>query len=215
MPDDDRFPRYLSPAWRKVLHCLQGNDPAERVGDAVTKALAATIRTIHGIPSLPSLAEKMCEAASNGDPLRFDSPAGRKHVPTKIAERAAATLAMTMQRELVLVSCLLRRQALIAGGRSDADELTRYRRRSPAGTDSLVAMTWQLERLRDCLNTTDPWQGIVSEFPPIMDVERLAPAQVTRLYGAYVQEWEAVDLASFGLRGDRSAALCETKSDQS
>jgi hypothetical protein len=42
MPDDDRFPRYLSPAWRKVLRCLQGRDPAER-GDAVTKAVAATI----------------------------------------------------------------------------------------------------------------------------------------------------------------------------
>jgi hypothetical protein len=104
MPDDDRFPRYLSPAWRKVLHCLQGHDPAERVDDAVTKALAATIRTVHGIPSLPSLAEKMREAASMGDSLRFDSPTGRAHVPTKIAERAAATLAMTMQRELALVS---------------------------------------------------------------------------------------------------------------
>jgi hypothetical protein len=33
MPDDDRFPRYLSPAWRKVLRCVQGHDPAERVGD--------------------------------------------------------------------------------------------------------------------------------------------------------------------------------------
>jgi hypothetical protein len=104
MPDDDRFPRYLSPTWRKMLRCLQGHDPADRVGDAVTKALAATIRTIHGIPSLPSLAEKMREAASRGDSLHFDPPAGREHVPTKIAERAAATLAMTMQRELALVS---------------------------------------------------------------------------------------------------------------
>jgi hypothetical protein len=104
MPDDDRFPRYLSPAWRKVLRCLQGHDPADRVGDAVTKALAATIRTIHGIPSLPSLAEKMREAASRGDSVHFAPPAGREHVPTKIAERAAATLATTMQRELALVS---------------------------------------------------------------------------------------------------------------
>jgi hypothetical protein len=67
MPDDDRFPRYLSPAWGKVLRCLQGHDPVERVGDAVTKAVAATIRTVHWIPSLPSLAEKMREAASRGD----------------------------------------------------------------------------------------------------------------------------------------------------
>ncbi len=104
MPDDDRFPRYLSPAWRKVLGCLEGHDSAERVADAVTKAVAATIRTIHGVPSLPSLAEKMREAASGGDSLRFGSPAGRENVPTKIAERAAATLAVTMQRELALVS---------------------------------------------------------------------------------------------------------------
>jgi 7-cyano-7-deazaguanine synthase in queuosine biosynthesis len=115
----------------------------------------------------------------------------------------------------ICTSCLLRRQSLIAGGRSDADELTRYRSRVPAGTSTLAAMTWQLERLRNCLNTADQWQGIVSEFPPIMDVDRIAPAQLTRLYGAYVREWEASDLASFGLRGDRSAALCETKSDQS
>jgi len=101
MPDDDRFPRYLSPAWRKAPHCLEGHDPAERVGDVVTKAVAATIGAIHGIPSLPSL---------------------------------------------------LRRQA------------------------------------------------------------RIAPAQLTRLYGAYVREWEAVDLTSYRLSGDRSAALCETKS---
>jgi hypothetical protein len=102
--DDDRFPRYLSPAWRTVLHCLQGHDPAERVADAVTKALAATIRAVHGIPSLPGIAEKMREAATNGDSLRFDATARREHVPTKIAERAAAALAMTMQRELALVS---------------------------------------------------------------------------------------------------------------
>jgi len=104
MPDDDRFPRYLSPAWGKVLRCLQGHDPVERVGDAVTKAVAATIRTVNGIPSLPSLAEKMREAASRGDSLRFDSPAGREHVPTRIAEQAAASLAITMQGELALVS---------------------------------------------------------------------------------------------------------------
>jgi hypothetical protein len=104
MPDDDRFPRYLSPGWRKVLRCVQGHDSAERVGDAVTKALAATIRTVPGIPSLPTLAEKMREAAVIGDSLHLGSSAGRMHVPTKIAEQAAATLAVTMQRELALVS---------------------------------------------------------------------------------------------------------------
>jgi 7-cyano-7-deazaguanine synthase in queuosine biosynthesis len=104
-------------------------------------------------------------------------------------------------------SCLLRRQALIAGGRIDADELTRYRTRSPADATSLVAMTWQLERLRDCLNMADPWQGIVFEFPPIIDVEHIHPAQLTRLYGAYVREWEAVDLTSFRLAGSHRSPV--------
>ena len=109
-------------------------------------------------------------------------------------------------------SCLLRRQALIAGGRSDGDELSPCRSRSPVGAAPLAAMTWQLERLRDCLNAADPWQGIVSEFPPIIDVERTSPAHLVRLYGAYVREWEAADPTSFRLSGYRSAALCETTS---
>jgi hypothetical protein len=74
------------------------------VGDVAAKALAATIRTVHGIPSLPNLAERMREAAVRGDSLRFGPTPGREHVPTKIAERAAAALAITMQRELALVS---------------------------------------------------------------------------------------------------------------
>jgi hypothetical protein len=52
----------------------------------------------------------------------------------------------------------------------------------------------------------DPWHGLVSEFPPILDVSPLAPAEVIRLYRAYVQEWDAVEHI-FGLRRhDRSAA---------
>jgi hypothetical protein len=67
-------------------------------------------------------------------------------------------------------------------------------------------MAWQLERLRDALGMQDPWHGLVSEFPPILDVSPLAPAEVIRLYRAYVQEWDAVEHI-FGLRRhDRSAA---------
>jgi hypothetical protein len=107
MPDDDRFSRYLTPAWRKVLRSLQGHAPAERVADAVAQALAATVRTVHGVPSLPGLAERMLEAASAGNSLRRGATAGApdsSHVPTQIAERAATVLAATMQRELALVS---------------------------------------------------------------------------------------------------------------
>jgi hypothetical protein len=107
MPDDDRFSKYLTPAWRKVLSSLQGHDSAERVADAVAQALAATVRTVHGVPSLPSLTDRMLEAARQGQSLQQGtaaSGAARGHVPTEIAEQAAAVLATTMQRELALVS---------------------------------------------------------------------------------------------------------------
>ena len=107
MPDDDRFSWHLTPAWRKVLRGLQGNDPAERIADAVAQALAATVRTVQGVPSLPCLAERMLEAGADGSSLRRGITAGAPnggHVPTEIAEQAAAVLAATMQRELALVS---------------------------------------------------------------------------------------------------------------
>src|SRR5215467_13213938 len=103
MPDDDRFPRHLTPSWRKVLRGLQGRDPVDRVADAVTQALAATVRTVHGVPSLPGLAERMQEAATSGTPLQRPLSPDVRHVPTEIAEQIAASLAVTMQRELALV----------------------------------------------------------------------------------------------------------------
>ncbi len=104
MPDDDRFSRYIGPAWRKVLRSLQGRDAPERLGDVVTQALAATVRAVHGVPSLPDLAERMQEAAVRGQPLERRPAPDVRHVPTEIAEQIAAGLATSMQRELALVS---------------------------------------------------------------------------------------------------------------
>jgi hypothetical protein len=107
MPDDDRFSKYLTPPWRKVLSSLQGHDSAERIADVVAQALAATVRTVHGVPSLASLTDRMLEAAREGRSIQQGATASgamRGHVPTEIAERAAAVLAATMQRELALVS---------------------------------------------------------------------------------------------------------------
>jgi hypothetical protein len=89
MPDDDRFSRHLTPAWRKVLRSLQGHDPAERVADAVAQALAATVRTVHGVPSLPGLAERMLEAAAGRSSLRrgaTEGAPGGSHVPTDLID---------------------------------------------------------------------------------------------------------------------------------
>jgi len=104
MPDDDRFSRYLTPAWRRVFRSLQGKDAPERVADNVTAALAATVRAVHGVPSLPSLAQRMQDAAVHGTALEKLPGRDGMHVPTELAEQAAAALAVTMQRELALVS---------------------------------------------------------------------------------------------------------------
>jgi len=46
MPDDDRIPRALTGAWRRVLRSLQGRQPAERTASTVVGALAATLRSV-------------------------------------------------------------------------------------------------------------------------------------------------------------------------
>ena len=140
---------------------------------------ARATRSMH--PRTLRMAEGLASAVS-GRPFVIDAPSLRltkAEAVRAVPEIKASVIAAAVSCDTAFAtrvpgpvqcgtctSCLLRRQALIAGGRSDADELTRYRTRSPVGTASLAAMTWQLERLRDCLNTADPWQGIVSEFPP-------------------------------------------------
>jgi hypothetical protein len=107
MPDDDRIPRYPTRPWRKVLRCLRGRESAEEVADAVTGALAATLRSVHGVPTLPAIAARMQEAATGGTVVQSRVPASkaaRRHVPTDVAERAAASFAVTMRAELALVS---------------------------------------------------------------------------------------------------------------
>jgi hypothetical protein len=107
VPDCDRFPTYLTPRWRKVLRYLHGREPAERIADAVTSALADTLRTTQGVPGIQSIAAQMQGAAATAMITRSripDSSAARRHVPTDIAERAAAALAATSPEQLRLVS---------------------------------------------------------------------------------------------------------------
>ena len=107
MPDDDRIPRTITAPWKKVLRCLRNRRPADETTDAVATALAATIRGAHGVPGLPDIALHMQEVAANeavsGSHLPGSADA-RRHVPTDVAERAAAGFAATMQSELALVS---------------------------------------------------------------------------------------------------------------
>ena len=107
MPDDDRFPQYLSPSWKKVLRCLRRRRPADDTTNAVASAIAATIRDVHGVPELPAIAARMQQDAAAGAAVQSRLPGSaqtRSHVPTDVAERAAAGFAATMQSELALVS---------------------------------------------------------------------------------------------------------------
>jgi len=89
----------------RCFAACKGTTRPSGVGDAVTKALARYDQ-VH--PRDPVASEPRREDARGC--LRRRSASlrlrgrSRAHVPTKIAERAAATLAMTMQRELALVS---------------------------------------------------------------------------------------------------------------
>ena len=107
MPDDDRIPTSLTAPWKKVLRCLRSRRPAEETTDAVTTAMAATLRDVHGVPGLPDIALRMQEAAASGTVEQSRVPGSadaRRHVPTDVAERAAAGFAATMRSELALVS---------------------------------------------------------------------------------------------------------------
>ena len=107
MPDDDRIPRALTGAWRRVLRSLQGRQPAERTASTVVSALAATLRSVHGVPGLPDIAAQMQDAARVGQATGSWMPAsnaGRRHIPTRVAERAAAALVGTLREKLALVS---------------------------------------------------------------------------------------------------------------
>ncbi len=68
-------------------------------------------------------------------------------------------------------------------------------------------MSWQLDRLREALAESDPWHGLVSEFPPVLDVVSLTSSEVLRLYRAYVQEWEAIGPDLVLSRQGKPAAL--------
>lgn len=122
MPDDDRVPTSLTAPWKRVLRCLKGHRPVEETTDAVASAMAATLRDVHGVPRLPEIACRMREAAIGEPAGRSRVPGSadvRRHVPTDVAERAAAGFAATMRSELALVSpstaALMLARRVIAG----------------------------------------------------------------------------------------------------
>jgi 7-cyano-7-deazaguanine synthase in queuosine biosynthesis len=87
-------------------------------------------------------------------------------------------------------SCLLRRQAFHAAGKSRLDMGAAYRSSSLERSFALQAMLWQVSRLRACLDHEDPWRALVLEYPELLDTTPLTPTEVTCLYRSYIREWD-------------------------
>lgn len=66
VPDLDRLPRGLRPAWRAVADALRGQQPPPVVADAVEKALARTVRHAGGLQWLIGLAEAVASCHNQG-----------------------------------------------------------------------------------------------------------------------------------------------------
>jgi len=175
-------------------------------------------RSMH--PRTLWLAERLASKVS-GRPFRIDTPfmlSTKAEAVRSVPQISTATVAATVSCDAgfaarvpgarqcgTCTSCLLRRQALLAAGRLDADAAIAYRTRNPGGSEGVMAMTWQLDRLTSALADRIPWHGLVSEFPPVLDTSPLAPAEVIRLYRAYMREWEAAG-PEFGMQGHDGAA---------
>lgn len=173
MPDDDRIPRKVTGKWNKVLRCLRNRLPAEDTTDAVASAIAETIRDVHGVPDLPVIAVRMRQAATAGTAVHSCVPGSeraRTHVPTDVAERAAAGFAATMQSELALVS--------------PAQAAFLLARRVVAG----LAYSYGLDRIAPLLAaegsyTTAELQGLFNEILASEQVSRLAKYLLKRPTG--------------------------------
>lgn len=93
-------------------------------------------------------------------------------------------------------SCLLRYQSLTCAGLGDLIPTGVLPRRRHDREFNLHAMLWQVARLRACLESPQPWQRLLSEFPELIDVTQLRREEVVRLYRAYVEEWDSYEHAA-------------------
>jgi 7-cyano-7-deazaguanine synthase in queuosine biosynthesis len=107
-------------------------------------------------------------------------------------------------------SCLLRLQSLTAAGLTGLLPMDIHERKGHDWEFNLNAMIWQATRMRACLESPEPWQRMVSEFPDLIHVTSLTQQEVVRLYRAYVQEWssneDAVRSRGLARRDSRTVA---------
>jgi 7-cyano-7-deazaguanine synthase in queuosine biosynthesis len=107
-------------------------------------------------------------------------------------------------------SCLLRLQSLAAAGLTGLLPMDIHERRGHDRDFNINAMAWQVTRMRACLDNSEPWQRMVSEFPELANVTGLTQQEVVRLYRAYAEEWGSNEDAvrSHARRESRTVALC-------
>lgn len=99
-------------------------------------------------------------------------------------------------------SCLLRRQALLAGGCSEVDsgDLEQMRGdvlRAPPrrAAPELVWMLNQAAVIERALQTVAPWESLVAEFPSLAKARRAlgcSPGKLVDLLSRYVADWRAL-----------------------
>lgn len=101
-------------------------------------------------------------------------------------------------------SCVLRHQALLAGGRPDinAGDMSliggdSFRANAPGVLDeALSLMLRQVYAFRECLSAPDQWRALVERWPDLISARRAltaSPGQLVDLVDRYVAEWEHVD----------------------
>jgi len=109
-------------------------------------------------------------------------------------------------------SCLLRRQSLLVSGIDDTNyfvpmALKNGQRLRVSDGDFLRVMLRQVDTLRGCLNSGNPWQSLSEEFPSLPPVvwwladlgegeQNDLQGNLVKLYRHYVAEWDTSDVRS-------------------
>ena len=101
-------------------------------------------------------------------------------------------------------SCVLRRQALLAAGRSDLDALdvdlmggdSLRARGSGIVENALRLMLGQVHQMSVCLGEGDPWAALVDAWPDLVSARTsmgVGPQEMVGLLGRYCEEWCRLD----------------------
>lgn len=191
------------------LRSQQGSQASKSVHPATLGMVQDLASTVSG---RPFVIEAPAMAATKGELLQSAPSTAREALGLTVSFDVGFSARVPEHRPCgACTSCLLRMQSLTAAGLGDLVPLAITHRRGRDREFNLSAMLWQVVRLRECLNTSEPWQLLISEFPELIGVTGLTKEELVRLYRAYVKEWDTYEHAAWagGLAryGTRTAAL--------